>query len=456
MGGKSSPPPAPDYTQAAQATAASNQQQNTAQTWANRPTMTTPWGTSTWTSSTATDPATGQPVTQWANNVTLTPEEQAALTQQQHLQSGLSTAAASLLGRATDSFGQPWDTSHMTGLFNAGAPANLDTSGGPAGPALQRFDPTTVAGAGSAATAAGVGSVDLQRGVENNGAQLQTNIAGPGDYSDPATQAILQRQQPILNRQRAQLQTQLANQGIQQGSEAYTNALRDQGMQENDANLAAITAGINQGNTEFQQGLQQGQFKNSALGQQFTQGLQQGQFANEAGQNMFNQAATSAQVQNQAAQIQNQANQFNVSDAQFNEQQRAAANAANNSYAQQAYQDANNRYLQGNSALSQQQALNQDYSNLTLQQRQQQLAEALQARQMPLNELNAFLSGQQVQNPTFNGPNSTANRAAGTDYSGAAQQQYNAAMGGYNAQVGQQNSTMGGLYSIGSAALMAF
>ncbi len=462
MGSSYSPPPAPDYTAAARQTAADNQWQTTAQTWANRPTINTPWGTSTWSSNQSVDPATGQPVTTWTNDVKLTDAEQAALNQQQALQSGLSSAAAGLLGQATNAFNTPFDTSQFTNYYSPTGPAKLDLSGGPAGPNFQNIQPGMYQAASSvgATTADGVGQVDLQRSVSNNASQIQTGIAGPGQYDQLAMQAIQQRQQPLQDRQRAALQTQLANQGIQQGSEAYTNAMRDLGMQENDANLAAITAGFNQGNTEFNQGLQQGQFRNSALGQQFNQGLQQGQFANDASQNMFNQAATSAQVQNQAAQINNQNNQFNASNLnqanQFNIANSLAAQNANNSLAQQSWQNANTQYLQGNQAQLAQQQAQLDYSNQAAAQRAQQYQEALNTRNLPLNEMNALLNGQQVQQPQFNGPNSTASRAAGADYLQAAQLQNQAAMNAYNAQTGSQNSMTSGLFSLGAAALTAY
>ena len=445
MGGSPSPPPPPDYAGAAQATAASNQQQNTAATYANRPNMTSPWGTSTWTAGQTIDPSSGQAVTNWTNNLQLTPEQQAALTQQQNLQSGLSTAAGGLLGQATTNFNTPWDTSHMTGMYNAGGPAHLDTSGGASGPHFQSFSPQAVVGG---ATAGGVGATGQQTAIANNANQIQQGVAGPGGYNALAMQAIQQRQQPLLDRQTDMLKTQLANQGIQQGSAAYTNAMRDNSMSVNDANLGAITAGFNQGNTEWNQGLQGGQFHNSAVGQGFGQGLQQGQFTNEALNSQFNQAATSANVQNQAAQITNQNRQFNA------EQGMTAANQ-NNSWAQQGYQNANNQYLQGNQAAANQQSLNTDYSNLTQQQRQQQLQEAQYTRNLPLNQMSALLNGQQVQQPQFNTPNATAGTAVGTNYSGAmqAQNQYN--MGMYNSQVGAANSQQAGMYGLAGTAVTA-
>lgn len=55
---------------------------------------------------------------------------------------------------------------------------------------------------------------------------------------------------PTWNTRQDQLQTQLANQGIQQGSEAYTNALRDFGMQRDNSYNSALLADRSQASTE--------------------------------------------------------------------------------------------------------------------------------------------------------------------------------------------------------------
>jgi hypothetical protein len=85
---KGSAPPAPDYTGAAQATAQGNLQNLQAQTAANRPDQYTPWGSSTWTQTPGTN--------SWTNNVTLSPEEQAALNSQQQIQQNQSSLAQGL------------------------------------------------------------------------------------------------------------------------------------------------------------------------------------------------------------------------------------------------------------------------------------------------------------------------------------------------------------------------
>ncbi len=85
--------------------------------------------------------------------------------------------------------------------------------------------------------------------------------------------------------------------------------------------------------------------------------------------------------------------------------------------------------------------------------RQQQIAEQVQQRNTPLNELNALLTGQLVNNPqmpTFN----TSQSSGGVDYSGAAQNQYNAGMDAFNAKQQQQQSMMSGIGQVAGIAGM--
>lgn len=55
---------------------------------------------------------------------------------------------------------------------------------------------------------------------------------------------------PVWQQRQSQLQTQLANQGIQQGSEAYTNAMRDFGMQRDNSYNSALLADRGQASQE--------------------------------------------------------------------------------------------------------------------------------------------------------------------------------------------------------------
>jgi len=73
---------------------------------------------------------------------------------------------------------------------------------------------------------------------------------------------------------------------------------------------------------------------------------------------------------------------------------------------------------------------------------------------LPMNTLNALSSGNQVSSPQFQ---SFANQGyvPGADLTGAANSQYQAALGTSNAQNAQANNTMGGLFSLGTGALLS-
>ena len=75
--------------------------------------------------------------------------------------------------------------------------------------------------------------------------------------------AIMSRLQPQIDRQRSQLETQLANQGVMPGSEAYNNAMTDQNQRENDLLSQAALYGINTQENARQQALQEKSFLQS-------------------------------------------------------------------------------------------------------------------------------------------------------------------------------------------------
>jgi len=111
----------------------------------------------------------------------------------------------------------------------------------------------------------------------------------------------------------------------------------------------------------------------------------------------------------------------------------------------------------GQNLAANQQNFGQDLTqaNYQNQLRQQQIGEQQLARQMPLNELNAFMSGQQVASPQFSNFN-TSTSAGGVDYSGAAGQQYNASMDAFNAKQAQGQGLMSGIGTLAGAAATAF
>lgn len=87
--------------------------------------------------------------------------------------------------------------------------------------------------------------------------------------------------------------------------------------------------------------------------------------------------------------------------------------------------------------------------------RQQAIAEGILQRQIPLNEVNALLTGQQVQSPQM--PSfSTATQAQPTQYLSAATAQGNQALGNYNAQLGQYNAQLGQINASNAASANTF
>ena len=89
--------------------------------------------------------------------------------------------------------------------------------------------------------------------AQNLGRTLGSNMPNaydPTQATNSATANIMSRVNPMLDRQNVQLQAQLANQGITQGSEAWKNAQTDFGNQRNDAYQQAALQGINLGQSQ--------------------------------------------------------------------------------------------------------------------------------------------------------------------------------------------------------------
>jgi len=290
--GKSAPaaPATPDYVGAAKQQGIANVEAARVGSKLSNPNMYTPYGTQL-ISYDGDQPTITQ---------TLTPQAQKTLEEQQNVQYQL----ASLGGKGANLASNVLDKS-----FNFG------------GPAVQT-------------------SLDL------------SNIAKmPVNAGTTAQEAIMSRLEPSLAKQRTSTETQLINQGLRPGTEAYDNAIQLLGQQENDARTQAALQGIN---------------------------VDMG--ANAQG---FSQAATGATFANTA--------------------------------------------------------------------QQQALAEAIQQRQMPLNEITALMSGSQIQNPQFGAYQGTNVQAAplfaATQAKGQAEQNL------YNQQVASANANTAGLYSLGSAAI---
>lgn len=96
---------------------------------------------------------------------------------------------------------------------------------------------------------------------------------------------------------------------------------------------------------------------------------------------------------------------------------------------------------------------NDAYTQLMLQGRGQALSELTAQRNQPLNEIIGLLSGTQVQNP--NVQMSQPGAIPYTDNAGLINQNYNQRLAQWQQQQAQQQGLLGGLFSLGSSAIMA-
>lgn len=202
--GKSAPA-APDPATVANAQSAANTQAAIAQGYMNNPNTITPYGSTTRTQNGSVNVG-GQDVPLFTNTTTLSPEQQKQFDMTQALQMQALGIGGGVLGNVGSVTNKPFDISQ--------APA-----------------------------APGSGSFTADR--------------------DATTQSIINRNAPVMARDQASLETQLKNQGIMAGSEAWNNAKDDLNRKQNDFNMSAIQAGnteqnqlFNQAQTAHQTGIQ--------------------------------------------------------------------------------------------------------------------------------------------------------------------------------------------------------
>jgi hypothetical protein len=230
--GKPTQAATPDYTGAAEATAAGNLDAARAATAANRVNQVTPYGSLNY-AVTGQDPY-GNPT--WTATTSLSPEQQQLYNYDIASSLGLGQLQSKGLNYVGQMIDQPFSTS---GLPQLSSQLNAPT---------------------------------LQTSLDNQG------MAG----WDKATGLIMQRLAPQLERQQRSLDTQLANQGIMRGSEAYEQAQQDLAMKQNDLLNQAALSGQSVQQNLFGQSLQAGQFGNTAQQQMLANQLSQANLQNQA------------------------------------------------------------------------------------------------------------------------------------------------------------------------------
>jgi hypothetical protein len=295
------------------------------------------------------------------------------------------------------------------------------------------------------------------------------------------------------------MESQLANQGITRGSEAYNNAMLNFNNQKQQAYTDARNQAIGQGTAAaqglFGMGLQGAQFGNTSLGQQFGQNVTAQQLANaSAGQNnanaQTNMGLTNAALGQQFGQNVTAANFANSAQQQAYNQAQGNAQFQNAAQAQQYGQNLSNMQAQ-NAAVSQrfgmdtsnqadsnsaqQQTFNAGLANANLNNEQlsqlynqqlqsaqlsnqasnQQLAQNQAIQQNPLNILQALRTGAQLN--TANLPQVGTSQPAqlanwqGADMLGAATAQGQYDMNAYNAQMASNSALTSSLIGAGGA-----
>jgi len=342
----------------------------------------------------------------------LTPEAQKTLEAQQRVDLALAGLGEQGIGVARDVLGQ---------RFNPNL-RDLSTQLGGYGQVAQGPNLTGMgqAGANVGAQRVNRGPMEGQYGYAQ-GVDLSGLPQAPINAGTTAQQAIMSRLEPQLQRKRAALETQLANQGLVRGGEAYNAAIQEAQQGDNDLRTHPALQGIGLDQAARAQafGERQGatQSYNAAVQQNLQQGLSVQDAQNRAAQQVFGQRMdiqglyNTALAQNQNAALQQQA-------------------AANQAQAQQF-----NQALQAG-----------QFGNTALQ---QSLAQQLALRNQPINEIGALMSGSQVQMPQFQGY--TGANVAASPVFGAAQAQGDFAQKNYQNQMAGYNNQMSGLFGLGGA-----
>lgn len=344
----------------------------------------------------------------WTSTVTLDPRVQSLLDSSLATSQGLQTAIGNSLASTTSTLSQPLN-----------APGSIDINRIRQGvegrytdlqPSLQASNVLASMGR------AGVGE-QLSRLRNLYGQDFNYDSAPAMPTADEATRQRVEdalygrstaRLDPRFSQAQDQLNSSLAAQGITQGSEAYNRELQNFNNAKNDAYSSAMNDAIT-GSDEAMQRI-------------FNMGLQ-------ARQQGVNEANTIRMLPTQeAAALAGISNGLDTSSRNWYGAETAQETAKDNSAANE---------------FNLQRTNNQDQFNNTIA-----------ARNQILNELNALRTGAQAQMPQFGNTQSGAQVAA----SPIAQSVYNSYQGelsNYNTQVGSNNAMLGGLASLGGAAMMA-
>jgi hypothetical protein len=228
------------------------------QLYANRPNQYTPWGAQTWQTDETVD-ANGNPITNWTQTTSLTPELQDQYNKMMAISGGRMDIAGMLTGRMGGEFGQEMD---WRGLNPMG----------------QRPTAQYTLSEGS------IGDPNAFRGRAENAMY----------------DSAMSRLQPQFESRRAGLETKMRNQGLRPEDAAWKSQMSGMDNAQNDQNNQAMWSATDAGRQEAAQmwGQNMGQNQNNyqqslgANAQNFGQSMQGSQYANQIRQQQITEALT--------------------------------------------------------------------------------------------------------------------------------------------------------------------
>ena len=499
-GGQPDPPAQPDPVATASAQGTANVQQAIAQSSLNNVNQNTPYGTmqfgiDSYTSETMPDGSTVQ-VPHYTSTQTLSPDQQHLLDQQTGIASDFNDAASqeianvnqSLQNPLTNDSLQPLVTSLSTPTLAAGYDqgGQIQTGYGSGGSIQSDVDwtkaPTQFGQTQSSIQSdVPVSQAATTFGATKNGVQYFQ----PQDFTaarDQAQNAVLQRLAPSMAAQQEAMNSNLANQGLVQGSAAWNAAQLSQNQANNDLRLGAVATGDAEQQALFGQQATSNQLFNAAQNQDYTQqqgrgmfalgatqannaaNLAAGQFHNAAQQQDFGQLYDRAQYEQSGIAANNaaafSAGQFhNAAQAQGEGENAARAAFGNAAQAQQNGQNQSAAAF-GNSALQGQFGLGQAAATFANQSREQDLQDQETISNNSINQASALMHGGQVTTGQYQGY--TPAQLGETPISQDTYASANLAEQAYQAQLtsqAQNNASMwsgiGGLFSLGTSGGLA-
>jgi hypothetical protein len=390
---KPRPPTPPDPQQVAGAQTGTNVSTAIANTAMGQINQVTPDASLTYSATgqhTWTDPSTGQSYTvpQYTATTTLSPEAQAIRAQNNAASLNLATLAANQSGRADQLLSQPFS------LDSVSAGANR-TGFGPASYGADLSTPQFSQGGAPLPQTA----------------NLQDSYTPEGGFSadrQRVEDALMGRLDQQRGRDMEGLRTQLANQGINIGTEAYSRALQDFERTNTDMRTSAILGSAQEQSRLLSEARAAGGFTNQARQQDFAN--RTGLFGMGEDQRRYADAMAQQQFGNQQA-IQGRGDA--IAGTQFAQQQ-SIFDAQDNA-------------------------------------RARALQEQLALRNQPINEITALMSGSQVQTPQFGIAQSAM--IPTTDYAGIRQQGFQNQQANYQQQNANYQAMLGGLFGLGSAGI---